>query len=255
MIAIYLRGIMFISGVYMYKTLSSINTKIQGYNFEEFPMSFNSTKITSEALFVCHRSVLIYISVLFVGNIFYKIFEMRSEASRMMKETNHSKPSFFGMFLSQFFSITTLFSGYFICYYLASFLKEQYTTDNAFAYENIDNLLHKNIIKKDLPVINTDISLFLKYSTLMIIFEFFRFGFDICMYMQSSKPIDKKKFNRMMNTHSVISKNGDREAPDCRSPELRSPSTHQVLKGNYESEQPIKSSQLSDLQFNSGKNT
>ena len=136
---------------------------------------------------------------------------MRSQASKMMKETNQNKNSFSGMFLSQFFSILTLLSGYIICFYLSSFLKDQYNIDYDFAHKSIEKLQTKHMLEKDMLSIKNNIQYFVFYSLIMIIFEVFRLIFDILHYRQNNGSMNKYKFDKMVNQLSELSKTNDRK--------------------------------------------
>jgi len=129
----------------------------------------------------------------------------------MMEETNQNKNSFSGMFLSQFFAILTLLSGYIICFYLSNFLHHQYNIDYDFAHKSIENLQTKHMLKKDMITIKNNIQYFVFYSLIMVNFEVFRLVFDILHYRQNNGSMNKHKFDKMVNQLSEMSKTNDRK--------------------------------------------
>jgi hypothetical protein len=104
---IYIRTFMLFCGIGAQFTINSIHASINSIDIDEYPMAFNSTKIGSAALHTLHIIILVAISFLTVGNYLYKLFELRSEASKMVKEASKAQRSLSGIFLMQFFSLLT----------------------------------------------------------------------------------------------------------------------------------------------------
>ena len=135
-----------------------------------------------------------------------KIFESRSEASKMHAETTQSKRSWSAFFITQLFSILIFVCGYGICCWLAIETRKHFIIDQLDASLRCSVQDECEMLRAD----STDLCDWLYYcnynALLMFALEIFRLMYDIDIFRTEKKLLKVKQLELEINKRSNYAK-------------------------------------------------